>query len=114
MPKLLARISRDFLKENKAHRYRTQSVEDMTDSEVVSSCHRFCEENGLMREFNVYRERIEAEYVWCEHLGEYVSPGACYDMQMIAGGYIKPDSLPDIKIERLKLMEACERCDRRL
>ena len=86
----------------------------MADKEVISCCHSFCEENGMTQEFNTYREKIEAEYVWCEYLDEYVSAGACYDMQMIAGVYIKPEALPDIKIDRIKLKASCDGCDRKL
>ena len=43
---------------------------------------KFCEENNLMSEFCMYREKVESEYVFCAYLKEYIEFGLCYDMQI--------------------------------
>ncbi len=55
---MLARVSRDFLKSKKVYRYRMKKISDMSDKEVISCCHCYCEENGLMKEWN----EVRAEY----------------------------------------------------
>lgn len=107
---LLAVISRDFLKLKKVHKYRTKKVEDMTDSEVISSCHCFCEENRLTDEWYDFREKAESEYRYCSYLKEYIDEGLCCDLQMITETYIKPSALPDIKIDKEKCAKYCAEC----
>lgn len=108
---LLADISRQFLREKKVYRYRTKKVTDMTDDEVISNCHFFCEENNLRDEWNVYREKAESEYYYCSYLQEYVDAGLCYDIQMIAGKLIKQSALPEIKIDKEKCAKCCAECE---
>lgn len=54
-------ISRQFLKDYKVYRYRMKKVNDMTDKEVINCCHCYCEENGLISEWNEYIERVGLE-----------------------------------------------------
>ena len=108
---LLADISRQFLREKKVYRYRTKKVTDMTDDEVISNCHFYCEENNLISEWNEFREKAEAEYRYCSYLEEYIDDGLCYDLQMITGNYIKPSALPEIKIDKEKCAKCCAECE---
>ena len=107
---LLADISRQFLREKKVYRYRTKKVAYMTDDEVISNCHFFCEENNLRDEWNVYREKAESDYRYCSYLEEYIDEGLCYDLQMITGNYIKPSALPEINIDKEKCASYCSEC----
>ena len=110
MIKTLADISRDFLKCKKVYKYRMKKVEDMTDSEVIYSCHFYCEENGLTDEWYVFREKAESEYRYCSYLKEYIDEGLCCDLQMIAGGLIKPSALPETEIDKEECIKCCEEC----
>lgn len=56
-----AKVSRKFLNDHKVYRYRMKKVDDMTDEAVVDCCHRYCEENGLIEEWNEYLERAGLE-----------------------------------------------------
>ena len=87
-----------------------KKVTDMTDEDVIVYCHYFCEENKLTEEFNVFREKTESQYYYCSYLQEYITPGYCYDMQMIAEGFIKNKTVIDIKIDKSKLTECCSSC----
>lgn len=107
---LLAEISRDFLKQKKVYKYRMKKVEDMTDSEVISSCHCYCEENRLTDEWYAYRENAESEYRYCSYLKEYIDEGLCCDLQMINGSYIKPSALPEIEIDKGNCKKCCDEC----
>ena len=107
---LLADISRQFLREKKVYRYRTKKVTDMTDDEVISNCHFYCEENNLISEWNEFREKAEAEYRYCSYLEEYIDDGLCYDLQMITSNYIKPSALPEINIDKEKCARCCSEC----
>ena len=107
---LLADISRQFLREKKVYRYRTKKVTDMTDDEVISNCHFFCEENNLRDEWNVYREKAESEYRYCSYLEEYIDDGLCCDLQMITSNYIKASALPEINIDKEKCAKCCFEC----
>lgn len=107
---LLADISRQFLKDNKVYRYRTKKVDDMTDDEVVQNCHFYYERNNLHDEWLAYREKREAEHRYCSYLQEYIDEGLCTDLQMITGDYIKSTALPEIKIDKEKCTECCEKC----
>lgn len=51
---------------------------------------------------------------FCPYLKRNISEGLCYDMQMIAYAYIKPDALPDMEIDRQSLKDCCEWCEHRL
>ena len=108
--KLLAIISRDFLKTKKVNKYRMTKVSDMTDDEVISICHFYCEENNLIAEWNQFREKAELEYRYCSYLEEYIDEGLCYDLQMITGNYIKLSALPEINIDKEKCANCCAEC----
>ena len=108
--KLLANISRDFFKIKKVNKYRMKKVEDMTDVEVISNCHFYCEENNLIDEWKQFREKSESEYRYCSYLEEYIDEGLCYDLQMITGNYIKPSALPEINIDKEKCANCCAEC----
>ena len=56
--KLLANISRDFFQLRKVHKYRMKKVEDMTDVEVISNSHFYCEENNIINEWKQFRKKI--------------------------------------------------------
>ena len=110
MNKLLAKISKQFLYNNNLHRYKMKKISELTDDEAIVCCHRFCEENNLMPEFCMYREKVESEYVFCAYLKEYIEFGLCYDMQMICNLYIKPSVLPEITIDKDELKSFCNGC----
>lgn len=57
--KLLAEISRKFMKEQKVIRYRLKKISEMDDGEIISACHFYCEENRLVDEWLAYREELE-------------------------------------------------------
>ena len=61
---LLAVISRGFLQTKKVAKYRMKKVANMTDDEVISNCHFYCEENNLIPEWNEFREKVESEYLY--------------------------------------------------
>ncbi len=107
---LLADISRDFLRTKKVTKYRMKKVADMTDDEVVSNCHFYCEDNNLIPEWNEFREKVESEYRYCHYLEEYIDDGLCCDLQMIAGNYIKPSALSEINIDKEKCAKSCSEC----
>ena len=107
---LLATISRNFLRIKKVAKYRMKKVADMTDDEVISICHFYCQENSLNAEWNQFRKKAESEYRYCSYLEEYIDDGLCYDLQMITGNYIKPSALPEIKIDKAKCAKCCFEC----
>ena len=59
--KLQAEISRDFLDKMNVYRYKGKLIVDMKDREVMSVCHRWCEDNGFTAEFSAYRDSVEAK-----------------------------------------------------
>ena len=59
--KLQTEISRDFLKNMKVYRYKGKSIADMDDRELMSACHRWCEDNGFTAEFSAFRDSVEAK-----------------------------------------------------
>ena len=107
---LLAVVSRDFLQTKKVTKYRMKKIADMTDDEVISNCHFYCEENKLISEWNEFREKAEAEYRYCSYLEEYIDDGFCYDLQMITSNYIKSSALPEINIDKEKCASCCSEC----
>lgn len=111
---LLAEISRDFLKQKKVNRYQMKKISDMTDREVVSACHSYCEENRLTDEWFDFRENAESEYLYCSYLREYIDEGLCCDLQMITESYIKPSALPEIEIDKEKCKKCCDECRYRI
>ena len=107
---LLAEISRSFLKQKRVYRYRMKIVAEMSDAEVISCCHSFCEDHLLTEEWNQFRDSIEKEYCYCTYAGQYIEPGYCYDLQMVASGYIKRAVSPEPDICITQLQKCCEDC----
>lgn len=87
-----------------------KKVANMTDDEVISNCHFYCEENNSISEWNEFREEAESGYRYCSYLGEYIDEGLCYDLQMITGNHIKPSALLEIKIDKEKCANCCFEC----
>ena len=108
--KLLAIISRDFLKIKKVNRYQMKKVADMTDDEVILKCHSFCEENKLIPEWKDFREKTESQYRYCSYMEEYIDGGLCYDLQMVMGNYITSTALPELRIDKEKCAKCCFEC----
>ena len=48
---------------------------------------------------------------YCAYLNEFIDSGLCYDMKMIGNGFIKPEALPDVEIDKAKLLECCNKCN---
>ena len=65
--KLIANISRDFLKTHRIIRYQMKIVSDLSDQDVISVCHRFCEKNCLTREFSTLRDQVLSKYRSCAY-----------------------------------------------
>ena len=108
---LLADISRQFLRKQKIYKYRMKKISEMSDDEVISRCHWFCEENNLIDKWNAYREQAESEYRYCSYLDEFIDEGVCYDLQMITEGYIKSSALPEMVIDKEKCLKYCSKCE---
>ena len=108
--KHLAQLSREFLAQHQVHRYRMKKIADMSDDDVISCCHSFCEENRLTAEWKAFREKAEADCRYCSYLEEYIEDGLCYDLQMVAGNCIKPSALPEIRMDAEKCAECCSEC----
>jgi hypothetical protein len=106
----LANICRDFLKQHKVFRYRTNKIADMNDREVISACHHYCNEHRITDEFEQFRNRVESEYRYCSLIQEYIEDGMCIDIQMLAFGLIGEDALPVLSIDRLKAQSCCDSC----
>ncbi|MGM9680197.1 MAG: hypothetical protein ACI3XR_01685, partial [Eubacteriales bacterium] len=81
-----------------------------SDSEAVTACHFYCEENGLVPEWRLYREKTESMLNFCALLDEFVDGGLCADIQMIAYGSCTADALPEIRIDREKARTVCAEC----
>ena len=108
--KLLASLSRQFLQNKKVFQRNMKKVADMTDDEVISSCHFYCEENQLTAEWNTYREKAESEFSYCPYFEQYIDKGFCYDLQMIIGGFVSPTVLPEVKIDKVQCAKHCATC----
>ncbi len=46
----------------------------------------------------------------CLYLHEFIDLGLCYDMKMICNGFIKSEALPDVEIDKEKLLKCCNEC----
>lgn len=103
-------ISRQFFKYKNIHRYRMKKVSDMTADEANRYCHWFCEENNLNGEFDEFISKIKTEHYYCSFLHGYIEQGCCYDMQMIAEGFVKETVLSEIQIDKTNLAECCSAC----
>ena len=55
----LAECSRVFLQWKKVYRYRLKKTSEMSDSEIIRACHFYVEENGLVEEWESFREENE-------------------------------------------------------
>ncbi len=51
------------------------------------------------------------EQHYCPYLQKAIDEGLCYDMQMIANGYISGDALPNTNINKNSLLSYCSLCD---
>ncbi len=107
---LLAHISRRFLEKHKVYKYRLRKIDDVSDEECITSCHRFCEENKLTDEFRAFRAEIESGYRYCHYFSEFIDDGLCADIQMVVDGYIEKSVLQDYEIDVDKAAECCENC----
>lgn len=107
---LLAAISRDFFRAHHVFTYCLKKVADMTEDELISKCHFYCEANKLTDEFQKFRASVESEYRYCGYLMEFVDDGLCTDVQMIANGYILPTALPEYVIDRKAALAHCADC----
>lgn len=47
---------------------------------------------------------------YCIYLKKLIDEGLCYDMQMISEGFINTSLLPDIDIDKEKLLKCCNMC----
>ena len=103
-------ISRQFFKYKNIHRYRMKKVSDMTVDEANRYCHWFCEENNLNDEYSEFYSKMTADRYYCQYLHGYIEAGTCYDMQMIAEGFVKESALSEIQIDKTKLAECCSEC----
>ena len=112
--KLLARISREFLKKQRIYKYRGKCVGNISDSEIITCCHYWCEDNGCTDEFTKYREATEREYVFCSYVGQYVEPGACYNMQMACNGFDESNSRLTNQTDKEKMRATCLECENHL
>ena len=112
--RMLADMSYRFLHNRDVHKYRMKKIGDMTDEEIISNCHFFCEENGLTDEWRAFREEEEGKYCFCSYLEEYINEGMCCDLQMISGGYINPSALPEIVIDKEMCKRYCAECENNL
>lgn len=72
---LLAEISISFLDEHKVYRYKLKKISEMSDDELISCCHFYCEENNLTVGQRTFRNRIEACYRYCSFTEEYIFVG---------------------------------------
>lgn len=107
---LLADISREFLKKEGVYKYRMKKISDMEDDEVIRACHSYVEEVRLRDKWLAFREKAEEDYNLCPYLNKFIPIGMCYDMQLIADGYIKPSALPELELDRERLSLLCESC----
>ena len=57
----LADCSRLFLKEKKVYRYRLKKISEMSGSEIIRACHFYVGENGLIEEWEAFRESNERQ-----------------------------------------------------
>ena len=112
--KFLADISRDFLRQKKLIRYRMRKIAEMSDNEVISCCHHYCEENGLVNEWQRFRSIKENALSYCPYLKEFIDPGLCYDMQMVSYGYVKSTALYPVEIDTIELGKCCGECKYKL
>lgn len=110
MQNLLAEISRQFLKRYHVIQYKMKKISEMSDEQVITCCHHYCEDNHLTDDWEDFRAEIESNYCYCAYTEEYIDDGCCYDLQMIANSMIKPSVLPELHIDKEKLINCCAVC----
>lgn len=103
-------IARQFFKEHGVYKYRMKKVSEMTDSEVCQYCHWYYEENHLTQEWRAFWQKFETDYCHCPYLHDFIDLGMCYDLQMIALGYIKATALPEFELDNAALKLCCAEC----
>ena len=84
--KLLAVISRSFLKDHEVYIYGKKEIKDLNDEELIKVCQRYYEDYDLIKEFKAYRKNAESGYRNCPYLGDYIEAGDCRDIQKVAFG----------------------------
>lgn len=52
-----AQAAREYLRMKKVYRYRLKRIADMTDDEVIRTCHWWYTERGLEREYREWEEK---------------------------------------------------------
>lgn len=57
MDKELAEISKKFLGIHRVYSYKSNKISNLHDNKVISVCHAYCVENGLMDEFNEFKNQ---------------------------------------------------------
>ncbi len=60
----LAHIARDFFKLHSVIRYRMKKISDMSDKEIISACHSWCEENGLIDKYKNFEKVYCPDWYW--------------------------------------------------
>lgn len=112
--KFLADISRDFLMQKNLIRYKMRKIAEMSDNEVISCCHHYCEDNGLVDEWQSFRLSKEKALSYCPYLKAFIESGLCYDMQMVSFGYVKSTVLHSVEIDNVELGKCCGECEYKL
>ena len=108
--KLIANISRSFLKTHRVTRYQMKKISDLSDQNVISVCHSYCEDNRLTVEFFEFRDQALSKYRSCGYLEEYIDGDLCSDLQMIASNSIEKSAFLDQPIDREKVQACCDEC----
>ena len=65
---IYADIARRFFEKHGVHRYRMKKISEMSDKELVLSCHYYYEENGLVNEYKAFEETICPNWYWPDGL----------------------------------------------
>ena len=66
------------------------------------------EEKKIDADFVAFMSIFTAKF--CAYLNEYIEEGCCYDLQMICDGYIKDSALPEVKVDKKRLIKQCQKC----
>ena len=94
--------ARSFLEQKNVDSYRGRRISRVPDPQITGVCHQFCEENGLIKGFNTYRETLRKTVVFCPAVtggpacnGRDIEKTLCEDIQMAVSGIIKKQSIPE-------------------
>ena len=112
--KLIADISRDFLKDNKVYQYSMKKISDLSDKDVIRICHWYCEENDMVDAFNIYRDKIYSLYTFCSFYNGYIEDDTCCKTQMIANGSFNNSDFEGYNINPEEVWEFCSECRYRI